>query len=99
MENPRALLCGGLPSSTRVPSPRSLPTDHDYAVSTREYQSDQPSRIAASTAFDAAVISFADYADLTGRSISDPTTRADRGETRAGLKDPPPRTSILKRAL
>jgi len=28
---------------TRVPSPRQLPTDHDYAVSTREYQSDQPS--------------------------------------------------------
>jgi len=29
---------------TRVPSPRQLPTDHDYAVSTREYQSDQPSQ-------------------------------------------------------
>ena len=29
---------------TRVASPRQLPTDHDYAVSTREYQSDQPSR-------------------------------------------------------
>src|ERR1051325_5346559 len=28
---------------TRVVSPRQLPTDHDYAVSTREYQSDQPS--------------------------------------------------------
>ena len=28
---------------TRVSSPRQLPTDHDYAVSTREYQSDQPS--------------------------------------------------------
>jgi hypothetical protein len=29
-------------SQTRVSSPRQLPTDHDYAVSTREYQSDQP---------------------------------------------------------
>src|SRR5215471_20466962 len=28
----------------RVTSPRQLPTDHDYAVSTREYQSDQPSQ-------------------------------------------------------
>jgi hypothetical protein len=31
-------------SPTRAPSPRQLPTDHDYAVSTREYQSDQPSQ-------------------------------------------------------
>jgi hypothetical protein len=29
---------------TRASSPRQLPTDHDYAVSTREYQSDQPSQ-------------------------------------------------------
>jgi hypothetical protein len=29
---------------TRALSPRQLPTDHDYAVSTREYQSDQPSQ-------------------------------------------------------
>ena len=29
---------------TRDASPRQLPTDHDYAVSTREYQSDQPSQ-------------------------------------------------------
>ena len=29
---------------TRDVSPRQLPTDHDYAVSTREYQSDQPSQ-------------------------------------------------------
>jgi len=28
---------------TRASSPRQLPTDHDYAVSTREYQSDLPS--------------------------------------------------------
>jgi hypothetical protein len=32
---------------TRVLSPRKLPTDHDYAASTREYQSDQPSRQAS----------------------------------------------------
>ena len=37
-------LCGEAPASTRAVSPRQLPTDHDYAVSTREYQSDQPSR-------------------------------------------------------
>lgn len=35
-------LCDRL-SRTRDPSPRQLPTDHDYAVSTRGYQSDQPS--------------------------------------------------------
>jgi len=28
----------------RDSSPRQLPTDHDYAASTREYQSDQPSQ-------------------------------------------------------
>jgi len=32
------------PCQTRAASPRQLPTDHDYAVSTREYQSDQPSQ-------------------------------------------------------
>src|SRR5262249_50357615 len=37
-------LCGGPPGPTRAFSPRQLPTDHDYAVPTREYQSDQPSR-------------------------------------------------------
>ena len=30
---------------TRVLSPRQLPTDHDCAVSTRGYQSDQPSHL------------------------------------------------------
>jgi hypothetical protein len=34
----------GSPGPTRAFSPRQLPTDHDYAVPTREYQSDQPSR-------------------------------------------------------
>ena len=33
------------PDPTRVLSPRQLPTDHDPAVPTREYQSDQSSRI------------------------------------------------------
>ena len=28
---------------TRTDCPRQLPTDHDYAASTREYLSDQPS--------------------------------------------------------
>jgi hypothetical protein len=38
------VLCGRSSDRTRADSPRQLPTDHDYAVSTREYQSDQPSR-------------------------------------------------------
>ena len=33
------------PSRTRDLSQRQLPTDHDYAVSTREYQTDQSSPI------------------------------------------------------
>jgi len=45
MENPRSgHYAAGLWASTRATSPRQLPTDHDYAVPTREYQSDQPSR-------------------------------------------------------
>jgi len=42
----RILECPMRPAfrQTRVFSPRQLPTDHDYAVLTREYQSDQPSR-------------------------------------------------------
>jgi hypothetical protein len=42
----RILECPRRPAfrQTRVFSPRQLPTDHDYAVSTREYQSDQPSQ-------------------------------------------------------
>ena len=43
-ENPRKVLCGRSSDRTHVASPRQLPTDHDYAASTREYQSDQPSR-------------------------------------------------------
>jgi hypothetical protein len=35
---------------TRVVSQRQLPTDHDYAVSTREYQTDQSSLKTAPTA-------------------------------------------------
>ncbi len=33
----------GLNGLIRATSPRQLPTDHDYAVSTREYQTDPPS--------------------------------------------------------
>src|SRR4051812_4572477 len=33
------------PNPTRAPSARQLPTDHDHAVPTREYQSDQSSRM------------------------------------------------------
>jgi hypothetical protein len=38
------------PSRTRDTSQRQLPTDHDYATSTREYQTDQSSLKTASTA-------------------------------------------------
>ena len=41
-ENPRLLYATGS-GPTRAISPRQLPTDHDYAVSTREYQIDQSS--------------------------------------------------------
>ena len=43
-ENPRGLLCGRPSSRIRALSPRQLPTDDDHAVSTRVYQSDQPSQ-------------------------------------------------------
>jgi len=43
-ENPRTFYAAGSRSPTRVPSARQLPTDHEHAVSTREYQSDQSSR-------------------------------------------------------
>src|SRR5258707_4534227 len=42
-------LCDRL-SRTRDASQRQLPTDHDYATSTREYQTDQSSLKAAPTA-------------------------------------------------
>jgi len=41
---PSAEVCDRL-SRTRVSSQRQLPTDHDYAVPTREYQIDQSSPI------------------------------------------------------
>jgi hypothetical protein len=53
-ENPRWLLAAGLPARPATNSPRQLPTHHDYAVSTREYQSDQPSSNAVSASFAAA---------------------------------------------
>src|ERR1700694_2613959 len=42
-ENPPTFYVVRLPSPTRALSPRQLPTDHDNAVSTRGYQTDQPS--------------------------------------------------------
>jgi hypothetical protein len=46
-----ASLCDRL-SRTRVVSQRQLPTDHDYAVPTREYQLDQSSPLPAPAAAD-----------------------------------------------
>ena len=48
---PSADLCDRL-SRTRVQSQRQLPTDHDHAVPTREYQLDQSSPIPATAAAD-----------------------------------------------
>src|SRR5215472_216419 len=42
-------------SRTRAVSQRQLPTDHDYAVSTREYQLDQSSPLPATAAADLAL--------------------------------------------
>jgi hypothetical protein len=42
-ENPRLIYAIGS-RQTRAFSPRQLPTDHDYAVPTREYQTDQSSQ-------------------------------------------------------
>src|SRR5712691_2992803 len=44
-ENPPVFYAVRLHSPIRVLSPRQLPTDHDYAVPTRGYQSDQPSHL------------------------------------------------------
>src|SRR6202041_4102596 len=43
-------------SRTRVSSQRQLPTDHDYAVSTREYQLDQSSPLPATAAADPVLV-------------------------------------------
>jgi hypothetical protein len=48
---PSAEVCDRL-CRTRVGSQRQLPTDHDYAVSTREYQLDQSSPLPATAAAD-----------------------------------------------
>jgi hypothetical protein len=48
---PSAEVCGRL-GRTRVRSQRQLPTDHDYAVPTREYQLDQSSPLPAAAAAD-----------------------------------------------
>ena len=53
-EEPSFGLCDRL-DRTRVNSQRQLPTDHDYAVPTREYQTDQsslkPAQAAARSVF------------------------------------------------
>jgi hypothetical protein len=53
-ENPRRVLCGSLRAKPAILVVRQLPTNHDHdgecSHSIHEYQSDQPSRIAASAA-------------------------------------------------
>jgi hypothetical protein len=56
---------------TRGSSQRQLPTDHDYAVSTREYQLDQSSPIPATAAADLVLVRKKnDQRTLTGHYIS-----------------------------
>ena len=52
---PSFALCDRL-SRTRDNSQRQLPTDHDYAVSTREYQLDQSSPLPAMAAADLVLV-------------------------------------------
>jgi hypothetical protein len=52
---PSADVCDRL-DLTRVSSQRQLPTDHDYAVPTREYQLDQSSPLPASAAADPVLV-------------------------------------------
>jgi hypothetical protein len=92
-----APLCGGPPGSTRAPSPRQLPTDHDYAVSTREYQSDQPSQQRLSTTTDAAFTDIHDIAEqkadltrsfhISGLSTLNKDQTAERGARMARRDD------------
>jgi hypothetical protein len=56
---------------TRGSSQRQLPTDHDYAVSTREYQLDQSSPLPAAAAADPVLVRNKRPAHLTGHYISD----------------------------
>jgi len=66
---PSAEVCDRL-SRTRVSSQRQLPTDHDYAVPTREYQLDQSSPLPASAAADPALVRKNNQRTLTGHYIS-----------------------------
>ena len=80
-ENPRHDLCGSLRARSATLVARQLPTNHDhdgeYSHSIHEYQSDQPSRIAATAAAHWRSIirkttrQQTRRVTLTGRSISD----------------------------
>ena len=69
-------------SRTRVSSQRQLPTDHDYAVSTREYQLDQSSLIPASAAADPALDRNRRPAHLDRSLHINVRLAGDSGETR-----------------
>jgi hypothetical protein len=66
---PSAEVCDK-PGRTRGSSRRQLPTDHDYAVPTREYQLDQSSPLPASAAADPVLDPKNDRRTLTGHYIS-----------------------------
>src|SRR5579863_3717894 len=75
-----ASLCDRL-SRTRVQSQRQLPTDHDHAVPTREYQLDQSSPLPATAAADPVLEVQRQKQPqrlriLTGHTISLPTSRS-----------------------
>jgi hypothetical protein len=56
---------------TRAISQKQLPTDHDYAVPTREYQLDQSSPFTATAAADPVLDQKNDQRTLTGHYISE----------------------------
>jgi hypothetical protein len=86
---PSAEVCDRL-SRTRVSSQRQLPTDHDYAVPTREYQLDQSSPLPASAAADPVLVRKNDQRTLTGHYISTsvlPTNHSESVEREAQRQD------------
>src|ERR1700743_2986255 len=83
-------LCDRL-DRTRDNSQRQLPTDHDYAVSTREYQTDQSSLKSAQAAARSVLRKRATNnednkrsAGLTGHPISGQCTRRPRTPSQPG---------------
>jgi hypothetical protein len=74
---------------TRGSSQRQVPTDHDYAVSTREYQLDQSSPLPATAAADLVLDRKNDQRTLTGHYISKEVWAVIRPQSPAGAVSEP----------